>query len=601
MPPPESMQPRDVTLFALHLRHWKAILGGAILIVLGVLIGFALPFLTKDVIDALEQGTATKPYLLKVCGLYLLGATMAALCARGMRRLLIMLGYKISTRLRRLIFVQLSRLDRTFYLKEQTGDIMTRMTSDVRAITDMIGMGVLHTFRSVMTFVVGFTVMFSIDAQLATVVAVLLPLMTGVVFVIVFFVRKRYAASQEQFSLLSSFAQENFAGIRLVKGFGIEDRQNEAFGELNDEYMRRNLAQSRIECPSWPVVGALLTIGLVLIVYVGGLRVIAGEPGMTVGTIVQFMQYFFFVQWPMMALGWTMNLMVKGNISWKRIRHLLDAEPAIQDGSHAVERLGGDIEFRHVSLKFGELIALDDINLRIPEGKIVAVTGPTGCGKTLLASLLVRQYDPSEGQVFIGVEDIRDVPVQALRDHVRIALQEPFLFSVSLGDNIGYGLPAELGSATDPDNPSADAMQRVLHAAHTASFQQEAEDFPDGLRTELGERGVTLSGGQRQRASIARALTGNPNVLVLDDTLSAIDTQTEATIIKRLVPVLRQRTALIVSHRISSLRFADFIVVMERGRITQIGSHDDLVSQEGYYRELDIMQRLAAQLEEHGE
>jgi len=273
------------------------------------------------------------------------------------------------------------------------------------------------------------------------------------------------------------------------------------------------------------------------------------------------MQYFFFVQWPMMALGWTMNLMVKGNISWKRIRHLLDAEPAIQDGSHAVERLGGDIEFRHVSLKFGELTALDDVNLTIPEGKIVALTGPTGCGKTLLASLLVRQYDPTEGQVFIGVEDIRDVPVKALRDHVRIALQEPFLFSVSLGDNIGYGLPG----------------------------------------TELGERGVTLSGGQRQRASIARALTGNPDVLVLDDTLSAIDTQTEATIIKRLVPVLRQRTALIVSHRISSLRFADFIVVMDRGRITQIGSHDELVAQDGYYRELDIMQRLAAQLEEHGE
>lgn len=599
MKPEPPIEPGELTLLGLHKPYWRRIVMGGLLIVGGVMIGFYLPFLTKDVIDSLTEGTATRRYLAGMCGLYLLGAIASSLCARGMRRLLIMLGHKISTRLRRAIFLQLTRLDRTFYLKEQTGDIMTRMTSDVRAITEMVGMGVLHTFRSIMTFVVGFAVMFSIDTQLATVVAVLLPVMTAVVFVIIFFVRKRYQASQEQFSLLSSFAQENFAGIRLVKGFGIEKRQKEAFSGLNNEYRKRNLAQSRIECPSWPIVGALLTIGLVLIVYIGGRRVIAGEPGITVGTIVQFMQYFFFVQWPMMALGWTMNLMVKGSISWKRIRHLLDAVPAIQDGAHVEARLGGDIEFRHVSLKFGEMTVLDNVNLTIPEGKTVALTGPTGCGKTLLASLLVRQYDPTEGQVFIGVEDIRDVDVTHLRDHVRIALQEPFLFSVSLADNIGLGLDEALGSASDPDNSERDeALGHVQWAAQVASFKEEAENFADGLRTELGERGVTLSGGQRQRTSIARALVGNPDVLILDDTLSAIDTQTEARILERLGPVLRERTALVISHRISSLRHADVIVVMDKGRVTQMGTHAELVSQEGYYRELDIMQRLAAQLEE---
>lgn len=564
--------------------HWLGVAGSCVLIIGTVCANFYLPFLTKDVVDALQNETAVMSWLLKMVGMYFAVACVSALCARYMRRGLVMVGHRTANRLRRLVFEQLTRLDRGFYLNEQTGDIMTRMTSDITAVTDMIGQGILHTFRAIITFIIGFIVMFSIDKQLATVVAILLPTMTLMVFCIIFMLRKLYQASQEQFSILSSFAQENFAGIRLVKGFGIEDRQHEAFEAINQEYRMRNLKQSRVEAPSWPMIGAMFVGGLVIIVYLGGERVIRGEEGITIGTIAQFMQFFFYVQWPMIALGWTMNLMVKGTISWKRIRHLLDSVPAIQDGGRELENLSGDVEFRHVSLSFGEITVLDDVSLVIPEGKVIGLTGPTGCGKTMLASLLVRQYDPSEGQVYIGLEDVRDLSVQQLRDHVRIALQEPFLFSESIADNIALA-------------EEHTSLERIEWAADVARLRNEAENFPNGFRTELGERGVTLSGGQRQRTSIARAVLGNPALLILDDTLSAVDTQTEAGILDNLRPILAERTALVISHRISSLRDCDEIVVMDQGRIVQQGTHEVLIAKDGYYRELDIMQRLAARLE----
>jgi ATP-binding cassette subfamily B protein len=295
-----------------------------------------------------------------------------------------------------------------------------------------------------------------------------------------------------------------------------------------------------------------------------------------------------FLHWPMLALGWTTNLIQRGIASWKRIRSILDAVPTIRDGARtdpALEQARGPIEFRGVSLARGERTLLDRIDLTIPAGQCLGITGPTGSGKTLLASLIVRMMDPTDGAVLIGGRDVRDYPVDALRRRIGVAPQEPFLFSDTLANNIALGL-AETREAD------------VHHAAEIAHLRPDVEQFPKRFETILGERGVTLSGGQRQRAAIGRALARRPDILILDDVFSAVDTQTEARIMEKLLPTLRGRTSILISHRVSTLRCADRILVLDGGRITQDGRHEDLVGADGYYRELDELQRLEAQLED---
>jgi len=583
---PASTDPDDepLKLGRLIWPHWPVILLGALATLGTVILSLYLPFITRRVIDGLQAGDAESGWLLTQGATYLGIAIIIACCERGMRFLPIIVGRLVSRELRRKTFFKLLRLDLRFYESEQTGDIMSRMTSDVQAVHDMVGHGLLNLARGSFFLIFGFIVMYRTDAAMANIMAVLMPIMMLIVFVMLYQMRPRYQAAQEQLANISSFAQENFSGIRLVKGFGIESRQEEAFESLNQEYIKRNLSLARIEAPAWPFLGFLFTLGMMLIVYYGGKRVIAGD--MTLGTLVLFQQYMLMVTWPFIAVGWTLNLVVKGRISLKRLRHLFDAIPEIRNGALENPASGGDIEFRNIHLELGGRTILEDLSLTIPEGMTIGITGPTGCGKTMLASLLVRQRDPSSGEVLIGDTDIRDLPLDVLRSRIRMSPQEPFMFSDTLADNIAYG-------EADLD------FNRVLWASEVAHLREEAENFPKGFQTELGERGVTLSGGQRQRAAIARAVIGNPEILILDDTLSAVDTQTEAAILKGLRPVLRDRTSIIISHRITSLRDADRTVVMDMGRITQLGSHEELIQTEGYYKDLETTQRLTAQLEAH--
>ena len=587
--PVDSAQP-NVTLRQLLRPHRAKLVWTFLLTVTTVSLLLWLPFITRWVIDGLEAGTINRRQLMTWGLIYLAGNVLVACFSRLMRLIPITLGFRVANDLREAVFVKLLQLDRAFYLQERTGDIMARMTSDITAIQEMIGNGILNVFRGSTMLLFAFAVMFSIDSAMAWTLAAMVPVMITVVFTLLYRMRPRYQASQEQLSSISSFSQENFSGIRLVKGFGIEQRQQGAFDKLNREYIRRNLSLSRIESAAWPLLGSLFTLSMLLIVWVGGNRIIAGK--MSVGTLVQFQQYLLIVTWPFIAIGWTMNLIIKGRISLQRIRHLLDAVPAIAGGKPENQtgapldaaKAPGEIEFRRVMVEIDGRQLLDDVSLTIPTGQTLGITGPTGCGKSLLISLLVRQIDPTSGTVLLDGLDLRDFPLRELRTRVGLAPQEPFLFSESLAENIAYG-----EKVVD--------MAAVRCVSEIASFLQEAEDFPQGFETELGERGVTLSGGQRQRASIARALIGDPEILILDDTLSAVDTQTEAAILDRLQPILQDRTAIIISHRISSLRDADHIVVMDEGRLVQGGSHEELIRREGYYQDLDTAQRLAKNLE----
>ena len=574
--------------------RWRA--AGGFLCVTGY-IGASLwtPGLIERAIDALRSHTLDGRQFAGLMLLYLAASAIAFFVSIGMRRLMLGLANHVEHDIKRDVFAHLTDMDAGFFQRERTGDLMTKMSSDLSAVREMVGQGLLQGSRILIGFPWAFGLMYTTNVQLALTVTALLPVVSVVFFFLIRLIRTYYDLAQDQFSTISNFAQETFAGVRTLKGFAIEDRRRGQFRELNDEYIRRNMTLTRIEEPVWPFMMLLYWFAAVLLLLTAGHQIIHGT--LTLGVFVKFQLYLLFLQWPMLALGWTINLFQRGRTSWDRIRTILDAVPAVRDAEPAASRaagasppIRGDIEFRDVTLRLGGRTVLDRINLRIPEGQTLGITGPTGSGKTLLISLIVRLLDPTAGEVLIGGRAVRGMPLDQLRRQVGIAPQEPFLFSDTLANNLALGL-----------DPVDDALQkhedRIVRAAQISRLSDEVDRFPARYHTMLGERGVTLSGGQRQRTAIGRAVARDPNLLILDDVFSAVDTQTESRILERLLPVLRGRTSILISHRVSTLRHADRILVIADGRVAQDGNHADLVRTPGYYRELDEVQRLEARLE----
>lgn len=565
--------------------HRRRIVVGMAFVCASVTVGLLSPFLTRFAIDTLIAGEASWRLVLFYAGLYVVAALLSAGLALYMRRILLSLGHQVEYEIRRDVFQRLTDLDYYYYSRERTGDLMTRMTSDLNAVREFIGQGVLQGTRTTVGFLLAFGIMFFINLRMAAVMLFLLPSTSLLFFFLLKLIRRRYEESQEQFSTISNFCQESFAGIRTIRGYAIEQRQTGFFTRLNQKYIELKMALNRVERPLWPGMSLLFSFGVVIILWVGGREVIHGR--MTVGQFVQFSQYLFMLQWPMLALGWTINLWQRGITSWGRIQSVLEAPAKIATPAQpapVLESVRGEIRFEQVSLELGGIHALRDIDLQIQPGETIGITGPTGSGKSMLVWLIARLIDPTQGRVTIDNMDVRDVALDDLRRWVGMAPQEAFLFSDTLANNIGFGLE-------EVD------IEKVYAAAELAELHGDVAGFPEQFETMLGERGVTLSGGQRQRAAISRALARNPRILILDDVFSAIDTQTEAAIQARLRPVFSDCTTLIISHRISSLRHADRILVLQDGRISQQGTHRQLVEQPGYYRELDEVQRLQAQLE----
>lgn len=570
-------------LLAYIARHRRAYLAGFVLSLFSTALQLVNPWVLRVAVDGIRSGTAIRT-LLVLAGTYVAVAASGGIIRFFWRMQMLGAGRRIDYEIRNDYFAHLQRLHQGFFQRTRTGDLMARATNDLNAVTRLVSAGLMHFSNTLVMFLAACVLMFTIDRPLALLVMVILPMVSVVFIVLGRRIHRQFEAVQEQFSALSARAQENFSGIRVVKAFAQEAAEVATFSDINREYVVRALRLARTAGILWPAMSLILGTASALVLWQGGSAVVAGR--ITLGQLVQFFAYLNMLSWPMIALGWTTNLIQQGMASMRRLDEIFNTRPAIA-GPRVAEprvRLRGEIEFRNVTFSYNGVPVLQDINLKVAAGTTVAIVGPTGSGKTTLVSLIPRLIDPTSGTVLIDGIDIRALPLPVLRSSVGMVPQEAFLFSDTLEENLALGVEAGDG-------------QRVREAAEIARLAGDVADFPLGLQTMVGERGVTLSGGQKQRATIARAVARDPAILILDDALSSVDTSTEEAILTGLRRFMVERTGLIISHRISTVRGADLIVVLDGGRIVERGTHEALVDAGRLYADLHHKQILRDALE----
>ncbi len=515
---------------------------------------------------------------------------VAALCQGVfqffMRYVMIGASRRVEFDLRQRVFDHLQTLPPSAFESMRIGDVMTRSTSDIESIRMCVGPAIMYLTNTLTILPLCLVMMFLKNPTLALFAMIPLALLTLAIRLIMPRMYKHSREVQEQMSAISTHAQENFSGVRVVKAFHREQYEIDGFRKLNGEYVRANLRLAWSRGLVNGVINVCAGAGVALVLWLGGRDIVRGD--FTLGKFIAFNQYQLMLLWPMIAMGWVLSLLQRGVASMERINEILAIEPAIRNESSASsEPIRGAIEFRGFSFSYGETPLLQNIDLSIPAGHTVAIVGRTGSGKSTLVSVLPRLLEVPRHRVFIDGREIHDIPLEQLRSSIGMVPQDTFLFSDTVRNNIAFGRP----DATDDE---------VREAARIAGIDDAIDELPNGYEQMIGERGVNLSGGQKQRLAIARAIVKDPAILILDDCLSAVDTETEERILAGLRPKMRGRTCVVVAHRVSTIKDADRIVVIDEGTIVEEGSHDELVAANGIYAEIERRQKLEDELERFG-
>lgn len=568
------------------LRYRARYVRGILCLVATATLAMSIPLLLKRAIETIEKGD--DPGQLVFYVFLMIGIALAQGVVRSFSRFMIFnVGRDIEYDLRNDLFAHLQKLSLNYYQRQLIGDLMSRLVNDVTAVRLLLGLGILNGLNTPLYYVYAVSAMVAIDPLLTIAALSLYPFMLITVKKMSRQLMEKTLKVQQGLSDLSSRVQEGVSGIHVIRAYVREEWQNNEFARLNDTFQTESMALAQVRGFFQPLMKGVSGLGLLVVLWYGGSHVISGR--LSIGDLVAFMGYLHLLAWPTMALGWLISIFQRGQAALKRLEVIFQVQPEIVDGKGdgLAREVRGEIGFHHVDFAYhskdnGHQI-LHDINFTVPAGSTVAIVGRMGSGKSTLVHLLPRLFDVTNGMITIDGQDIRSVSLAALRSWVGFVPQDPFLFSSQIKDNIAFALPKV-------------DEERIRWAAGIASLARDVEDFPRGYETVVGERGVTLSGGQKQRLTLARALVADPPILVLDDALSSVDTQTERSILQALRETTRGKTVLVISHRISAVRDADLIVVLDEGRIVEMGTHASLVERSSVYADIFQQQALEEEL-----
>ena len=566
------------------VRYKTKLVLGIIFILGSNLANVYIPINVKQGIDSLSKQHDIQ-VIVNLVILLLIAATISNVFRFFIRQTIIVVSREIEFDLRQDFWAHIQRLPLRFFQNNSTGNIMSHATNDISAVRMYVGPAVMYTIDNGIKFILTFAVMISLSPLLTLYALLPLPLLSLVVYIVMKKMHVKYTRIQEKISDLTTKAQENFSGIRVIKSYEREDHEIKEYTKESAEYLNRKMDQVKLQALFMPVFFIIAGLSAIIVVLAGGNMVI--NKTLSVGVIVAFMLFLVDLIWPMISFGWVANMIQQADASMKRLLKILNEpyEISNEDTDNSIQEIKGDIEFKNVSFRYSENLPwiLKNLNFRIKHGQTIAFIGNTGVGKTSLINLLPRLYDVTEGQVMIDGNDVRRIPLEVLRKNIGMVPQETFLFSDTLEKNILYGLDIKNQSLVDK-------------VSEISQLSKDVFAFPLGYQTILGERGITLSGGQKQRSTLARALAIDPKILILDDSFSAVDTNTEEEILKKLKDFMNDRTSIIISHRISTVKDSDKIFVIDQGEIVEEGNHEQLVAKGGIYSELNAKQLLEKEL-----